>query len=118
MVSHAAVGWETGVERLVSFDGVRAHGGGRPASGLFAIRVATATNPTVDDAVFHATDLLSEYVGVYRAGNGRRLFAVDIPSPVPSWQTFALSPNGDQLAVLRENQIDFYALPGPIEAQK
>jgi hypothetical protein len=91
---------------------------GSPASGLFAIRVATATNPTVDDAVFHATDLLSEYVGVYRAGNGRRLFGIDIPSPVPSWQTFALSPNGDQLAVLRENQIDFYALPGPIEAQK
>jgi hypothetical protein len=91
---------------------------GSPDSGRFAIRVATATNPTVDDAVFHATDLLSEYVGVYRAGNGRRLFAVDIPSPVPSWQTFALSPNGDQLAVLRENQIDFYALPGPIEAQK
>jgi hypothetical protein len=91
---------------------------GSPASGTFAIGVARATNPVSADSVFHAADLQSEYVGVYGAGNGRRVFGVGVPSPVPSRQTFALSPNGDQLAVLRESQIEFYALPGTIEAQK
>jgi len=91
---------------------------GSSSSGTFAIRVATATTPMVAESVFHAADLQSEYVGVYSARNGHRLFGVDNSSPVPSRQTFALSPSGDQLAVLRENQIDFYALPEIIEAKK
>jgi hypothetical protein len=91
---------------------------GSPASETFAIGVAKAPASVVAESVFHAADLQSEYVGVYSAANGHRLFGVDIPSPVPTRQTFALSPNGDQLAILGEDQLGFYAVPAIIEGQK
>jgi hypothetical protein len=47
---------------------------------------------------------------VYRAENGARLFALNITFPVPTLQTFVLSPDGDQLAVLKRDQISLYAI--------
>lgn len=62
------------------------------------------------DAILRASDLEAEHIAVYRAKNGQRVFAVSMPSPVPTLQTFVLSPVGDQLAVLSQDQIAFYPL--------
>lgn len=80
------------------------------ASGAFAVRIAKATKAMAADAIFRATDLEAEHIAVYRAKNGQRVFAVGMPSPVPTLQTFALAPGGDQLAVLSQDHIAFYPL--------
>jgi len=86
--------------------------------GAFAVGVAKFAHALATDSLFHATDLESEYVSVYAAENGRRLFGVTTSSPVPTEQTYALSPAGDQLAVLGEDQISVYAVPGTFDARK
>jgi hypothetical protein len=91
---------------------------GSVEGGAFAVGVAKFVRALTADPLFHATDLQSEYVGVYEAENGRRLFGVTISSPVPTEQTYALSPTANQLAVLGEDQISLYAVPGAVEAQK
>lgn len=81
---------------------------GSAASGAFAVGIAQAINPLAEDAIFRASDLVGEHIGVYRTENGRQLFAVSVSSPVPTVQTFVLSPAGDQLAVLSRGQIALY----------
>jgi hypothetical protein len=76
----------------------------------FTIGVTKAAKALVADSTFRASDLDSERVTVYRAENGRRMFAVNIPFPVPTQQTFVLSADGNQLAVLKRDQIAFYRL--------
>jgi|HubBroStandDraft_6_1064221.scaffolds.fasta_scaffold67641_2 hypothetical protein len=88
------------------------------ASDSFAVRVAKAGKPVETESLFLPTDLLSENIGVYRVEDGKRTFAVSVPSPVPTLQTFVLSPTGDQLAILKGDQITFYSVPGGTEARK
>ncbi len=78
------------------------------ATGTFAVGVAKANKPIAAESVFRTTDLESENIGVYRVENGHREFAVSVTSPVPTLQTFVLSPDGGQLAVLKEDQIALY----------
>ena len=80
-------------------------------SGGLAIRIATATKPLAGNATYRSSDLEAEHIAVYRANNGRKVLTVGMPSPIPTLQTFALSPSGDQLAVLSRDQIAVYALP-------
>jgi len=84
---------------------------GSAGGNNFAIRVATAIHSQTAESTFHASDLESEQVRVYRAENGQRLIVVRIPSPVPSVQTFALSPTGTQLVVITNSQLTFYVVP-------
>jgi hypothetical protein len=77
----------------------------------FTIGMVEAAKSIAASAAFFASDLRSERIAVYRTENGERLFAVAIPSPVPSVQTFVLSPDGHQLAVLEGAQIAFYEMP-------
>jgi len=86
--------------------------------GTFAVGVAKATKPIATQSLFRATDIESENIGVYRVENGRREFAVSIASPIPTLQTFVLSPEGDQLAVLKEDQIAFYTVPKAGEVRR
>jgi hypothetical protein len=81
------------------------------ARDIFAIRTAKATKAMATDAVFRTSDLEAEHIVVCRSRSGQRLLAVTLPSPVPTLQTFVLSPGGDQLAVLSQDQIAFYPLP-------
>jgi hypothetical protein len=81
------------------------------ARDIFAIRIAKATKAMATDAVFRTSDLEAEHIVVCRSRSGQRLLAVTLPSPVPTLQTFVLSPGGDQLAVLSQDQIAFYPLP-------
>jgi hypothetical protein len=39
------------------------------------------------------------------------LFAITVTSPVPTVQSFALSPDGGLLAVLQGDQLAFYKVP-------
>ena len=108
--------------RMLRFDGKPVLKGWSPsaemqqtangAADTFAVGVAKAAKPVETGSLFRATDLLSESVVVYRADNGQRRITVSIDSPAPAQQTFALSPGGDQLAVLTGNQIAVYSVPG------
>jgi hypothetical protein len=79
-----------------------------PASDFFSLGIAEAYKSLTPAAPFHATDLKSEHIAVYRSATGERMFSIIIPTPVPTVQTFTLSPGGSQLAVLQEGQIELY----------
>lgn len=80
-------------------------------SGTFAIGVATAYKSILPDEVFRATDIDHQQIDVYQPDKGQRLFDLTIASPLPTFQTFVLSPEGKQLAVLHSDQIDLYSIP-------
>lgn len=84
---------------------------GDASAGTFTIGMAEAAKSIVSDSAFRTSDLESERIAVYRAENGERIFAVAIPSPAPTVQTFVLSPAGDQLAVLQGDEIALYEIP-------
>ncbi|MGA8271960.1 MAG: hypothetical protein WB919_10425 [Candidatus Sulfotelmatobacter sp.] len=97
-------GWSSSAELEHTANGV--------ANGdLFAIGIAEAAKSLAAESAFRASDLESEHIGVYRTENGERMFALTLPSAVPAVQTFGLSPDGGQLAVLQGDQIAFYAMP-------
>ena len=83
-----------------------------PAGDIFAIRAATANGARTQNSPFHGTDLQSERIAVYDSRDGQRLFAVQLPAPVPTNQSFTVSPAGDVLAVLARDTIILYQLPG------
>jgi hypothetical protein len=87
--------------------------GGNVGSNAFAIRIAEATKSRMLGSVFKPSDLKSARVTVYRATNGRQIFSIGLPDPVPAVQTFAISPSEDQLAVLGISEINFYRVSGP-----
>ncbi len=80
-------------------------------SGLFALRLTEADHSINHAGRFQGADLKSDIVSVYRAADGRRVFAARIDLPASSNDSYALSPDGNQLAVLSGQQIAFYALP-------
>jgi hypothetical protein len=82
--------------------------GGNVGSKAFAIRIAVALESRNSQAVFKPSDLKSARVTVYRAENGRRIFSIAVPDPVPAVQTFAISPGEDQVALLKVDEIAFY----------
>ena len=84
---------------------------GDAAGTDFAVGIADSANSIPADSAFQASDLSGERIAVYRTENGERLFAVSIPSPAPTVQSFALSPDGNSLAVLQGDQIAFYKVP-------
>jgi hypothetical protein len=84
---------------------------GDATAGTFTIAMAEAAKSIPAEAAFRSSDLERERIAVYRAENGERIFAVAIPSPAPTVQTFVLSPAGDQLAVLQGDEIGLYEIP-------
>lgn len=97
-------GWSSSLELEHTASGVA-------TAGTFTIGMAEAAKSITADSAFRTSDLEKERIAVYRAENGERIFSVAIPSPSPSVQTFVLSPTGDQLAVLRGDEIAFYEIP-------
>jgi hypothetical protein len=83
---------------------------GSAASSVFAIAIAEAAKPMNAESSFRLSDLKAQNVDVYRVDDGHKLIALKIPSLLPTLQTFALSPDGLQLAVLQQAQIMFYSL--------
>lgn len=77
----------------------------------FAMKILNSKQPLSPGTVFRLADLESEQLAVYRAEDGRRVFAVRVTDPSASDGGYALAPDGSQLAVLTRNWIDVYALP-------
>jgi len=97
-------GWSSSTELQHTASGVA-------TAGTFTVGMAEAAKSIAADSAFRTSDLECERIAVYRAENGERIFTVAIPSPVPTVQTFVLSPTGDQLAVLRGDEIALYEIP-------
>ncbi|HSZ63390.1 MAG TPA: hypothetical protein VK828_16440 [Terriglobales bacterium] len=85
---------------------------GMAAGSAFTIGIAEAAKAVGADAAFRTSDVADERIAVYRSDTGARIFAVTVPYPEPTVQTFGLSPDGGQLAVLAGDQISFYSLLG------
>jgi hypothetical protein len=79
----------------------------------FSIGVAVAVKSINASYPFRVADIAAERIAVYRAENGGRIFSLNVPSPVPVVQSFVLSPNGEQLAVLQKDQIVLYPVSTP-----
>jgi hypothetical protein len=77
----------------------------------FAVRVVRANNAISRGDRFYKQDLKEQEVSVYRASDGKRLFFTASTGISLAEQSFALSPNGTQLAVLSDLTISLYPIP-------
>lgn len=84
---------------------------GDAEKGVFAIKVVYATRELGGGIEFNARDLEAEEVRVYRVADGKRLFVARVSDPVASHDTYALSPDGAQLAVVSNEGIQLFPLP-------
>lgn len=76
----------------------------------FTVGVAVAVKSINSSYPFRVADIAAERIAVYRAENGGRIFSLNVTSPVPTVQSFGLSPNGQRLAVLQGDQIALYPM--------
>ena len=60
---------------------------------------------------FRPADLEGENLSVYNARDGKLRFSAFVKAPAPSHQEFALSPNGNELAVVQGGHVSLIALP-------
>ncbi len=90
---------------------------GTSGSNFFAVGVTELSKAMNDAAPFHTSDLKSLHIGVYRVENGKKVTGVTIPDPLPTVQTFALSPDSRHLAILQSDQISFYSFPEGAEPE-
>jgi len=84
---------------------------GSESQSMFTVKVVRASRDLSRGMDFNGGDLESEELRVYSAASGKRLFAAHVDGPTTSHGDFALSPDGAQLAVLTDAQIQFFALP-------
>ena len=84
---------------------------GTTGSSFFAVGNTELIKAMDDSSPFHSSDLKSLRVGIYRVENGKKITGVTIPDPLPTVQTFALSPDSRHLAIVESDQIVFYSLP-------
>jgi hypothetical protein len=85
--------------------------------GEFVVRVVHAGQPLHNNDEFRKEDLLKQDFSVYRATDGRRLFLTTTPGVSLVEQSFALSPGGNQLAILSDATISFYPIGTPAESK-
>ncbi len=78
--------------------------------GAFAIRVIKAAKPVTVDEPFNRADLLKEEIGVYRSSDGNRLSSVVTDDFILAQNSYALSPQGNQMAVVGSKAISLYAV--------
>jgi hypothetical protein len=83
---------------------------GADAGNSFTVGVAMAVKSLNATDPFRVADIAAQRIAVYRAENGDRIFSLNVTSPVPTVQSFVLSPDGQQLAVLQGDQIAIYAM--------
>jgi hypothetical protein len=86
--------------------GIEVSGNGR----RFALKSVKAARDVVG-LDFTGTDLESQEVRVYNAEDGKRLTSVRVTEPVTSRTSYALSPDGSQLAVLSGSEIQLFDVP-------
>jgi hypothetical protein len=77
-------------------------------TGSFAIRLFKAVRPMTVDQPFNRSDLTLEEIGIYRSSNGSRLSSIATDDFVLAQNSYALSPQGDQMALAGQTSINFY----------
>lgn len=77
-------------------------------AGSFAVRVLKAAKPTTVDQPFNRADLLKEEIGVYRSSDGARVSSVVTDDFILAQNSYALSPQGMQMAVVGNQTISFF----------
>jgi hypothetical protein len=80
------------------------------SSAAFAVRVVKTVKPMYPGKVFNKLDLDSEKISLYRSRDGHQLFSTstgDMPLIV---QSFALSPSGQEITVLDNQSLTFFAV--------
>ena len=78
------------------------------AKGVFAVGIAEADRPIDFEQGMYASEFRKLTVSVYSSTNGRRLFATHPLGGSVDRQSFALSEDGDRLAVLSDGNISLY----------
>ncbi len=81
--------------------------------GLFAITTAEMNVDHVRNSPFHGVDLARETVRLHRGTDGREIFSARLRSPLPTPQPVALSPDGQELAVIDGDRICLYQTVTP-----
>jgi hypothetical protein len=88
--------------------GHAASGGGSPAT--FALRIFKADAPMLPGEPFHAADLESADLIIYRCEDGKRLSTVHVKDPAASSAGYAVSSDGE-VAILTRDDVDVYSVP-------
>lgn len=80
------------------------------SGGSFAVRVVKAAKPMNVDQAFNRMDLTREEIGIYRSSDGANLSSVMTDDFILAQNSYALSPGGDQMAIVGKSSILFYPL--------
>jgi hypothetical protein len=83
---------------------------GAGSSSTFAVRIFKAGTPMVPGEPFHAADLESAELIIYRCDDGKRLSTVRVKDPAASSAGYAVSPGGE-VAILTRDDVDVYKVP-------
>lgn len=85
---------------------------GAADSPFYAVGVKELNKPLNPASAFRSSDLKTLRIDIYRDDDGATVASVTVPNPLPMAQTYALSPNGRSLAILENERILLYRLPG------
>ncbi len=77
----------------------------------FAVRTVRANRSMAYEQPFRRADLLREQIAIYSSRNGAKLLSVTTRDFILAQLAFALSPSGDQLALIGNNSVLFYPVP-------
>ena len=83
---------------------------GAGSSATFAVRIFKAGTPMLPGEPFHASDLESAELIIYRCQDGKRLSTVRVKDPAASSAGYAVSPGGE-VAILTRDDVDVYRVP-------
>ncbi len=83
-----------------------------PAAGRFALGRMVTGVPVDGTSPISQEQVTAENVSVYQTESGRVLLSMNLTPVLLAGQNFALSPNGQQLAVVNNGAIEIYPLPG------
>ena len=81
-----------------------------PVAGRFALSRLTTSYP-VDPEQEVTAGFTAQTVTVYQTESGRQVFSLNCNPILRASENFALSPNGEELAVLNNGAIEIYTLP-------
>ena len=81
-----------------------------PSAGRFALSRLTTSSPVAPDQEINA-GFQSQTVTVYQTESGRQLFSINCNPILRASENFALSPNGEEIAVVNSGAIEIYTLP-------
>ncbi len=78
--------------------------------GAFAVRIVKAARAMSYGQPFDRSDLLREQISIYRSSDGVNLQSVSSTDFAVSQQGYALSPGGDQMALVGHDAVLFYTI--------